>query len=252
MQQLSNHLPSKTMRKAVGDRFDCPEHGDVPGPICMECTAEQDRVRERAEAQAERKRSRNKLLVKALGHSGIPERFMRRGFDTYTITHSKQQEVFDLAKEYALNFKTYRKEGKGLVFLGTTGTGKNHLAMSIAKQVIRDGYTAVYSTVLDIAQHIRESYRSGSDDSDRQVIALYANSDLLVLDEVGVQMGNESERVFITSIINKRYEQMKPTIVISNLAPVKLAEALDERVMSRLRETTDMLKFEWEDYRARS
>jgi len=252
MEQLSNRLPGKTTRMAAGKRFSCPVHGDVPGVMCLECAADKDRQQERLEAEKEKKRLQTAKLVKALGRAGIPERFLRCGFNTYNISRKEQQEIFDTAREYALNFSNYRKDGQGFVFLGTTGTGKNHLAISIAKQVIRDGYTAVYTTVLEVAQHVREAYRNKSDDSDRQVIALYAEPDLLLLDEVGMQMGNDSERVFVTQIINKRYEQMKPTIVLSNLAPAPLEKVLGERVISRLKETTRMLTFQWEDYRARS
>lgn len=249
MEKLSNRLPHRTTQKVDGNKFNCPKHGETPGVMCLECAADEDRHRERADMVEEQKRLRKKRLTERLGHSGIPERFMRCGFNTYNIANEEQRIIFEAAKEYAVNFSNYRKDGSGFVFLGLTGTGKNHLAMAIAKQVIRDGYTAVYSTVLDVAQHVREAYRPNSDDSDRQVIALYSDPDLLVLDEVGVQMGNESERVFITSIINKRYEQLKPTIVISNLAPEPLKEVLGPRVLSRLRETTRMLQFHWEDYR---
>jgi DNA replication protein DnaC len=252
MTKASNLLQDRTMHKAVGKKFNCPVHGEVPGVMCLLCFNEQASKEDEAEIMAHRSAVLKKKLINTLGHSGIPKRFMDRGFTNYEVKTDQQREVLETAKEYAVNFSIHRKAGSGFVFTGMTGTGKNHLAMAIAKQVIRDGYSAIYTTVLDATQHIREAYRTSSEDSDRQVIAIYASADLLVLDEVGVQMNNDSERVFITSIINKRYEQLKPTIVLSNLSPDNMQKYLGERVMSRLRETTRMLQFLWEDYRALS
>ena len=50
------------------------------------------------------------------------------------------------------------------------------------------------------------------------MVAGFIRPDLLILDEVGVQFGSETEKMILFEIINGRYEQLKPTIVISNLA----------------------------------
>ena len=48
------------------------------------------------------------------------------------------------------------------------------------------------------------------------MVAGFIRPDLLILDEVGVQFGSETEKMILFEIINGRYEQLKPTIVISN------------------------------------
>ena len=81
------------------------------------------------------------------------------------------------------------------------------------------------------------------------MVAGFIRPDLLILDEVGVQFGSETEKMILFEIINGRYEQLKPTIVISNLADA-LTDYLGERVVDRLREGGGrMLIFDWPSYR---
>lgn len=74
---------------------------------------------------------------------------------------------------------------------------------------------------------------------------------MLILDEVGVQFGSESEKIILFEILNERYLNMKPTILISNLNPAALQEYVGERVMDRMRENGGIiLKFDWKSHRS--
>ena len=51
-------------------------------------------------------------------------------------------------------------------------------------------------------------------------------------------------------IINKRYEQVKPTIVVSNLLGNDLKAFISERVLDRLRQGGGkLIQFDWQSYR---
>jgi DNA replication protein DnaC len=80
----------------------------------------------------------------------------------------------------------------------------------------------------------------------------FAQVDLLILDEVGVQFGTEFEKVIITDIINRRYSDMRPTIIMSNLTSDELSEYLGARVVDRMYEGGGgVLAFDWESYRSK-
>ncbi|VFR32492.1 DNA replication protein DnaC [plant metagenome] len=97
---------------------------------------------------------------------------------------------------------------------------------------------------------IKDTYRRDSKENEADAIARLVEPDLLVLDEVGVQFGSETEKMYLFEIINGRYEALKPTIVISNLAKDALTEYLGERVVDRLREGGGrMVIFDWPSYR---
>jgi DNA replication protein DnaC len=76
--------------------------------------------------------------------------------------------------------------------------------------------------------------------------------DLLILDEIGVQFGSETERNLLFDVLNERYEDCKPTLLLSNLPKQDVAKYLGERVMDRLREDGGrVVVFDWESHRGR-
>ena len=135
------------------------------------------------------------------------------------------------------------------MFCGGVGAGKTHLAVGIAHRLMEQGRIAVFTSVINAIRRVKDTYRRDSGQSEAQVVAGFIRPDLLILDEVGVQFGSETEKMILFEIINGRYEQLKPTIVISNLADA-LTDYLGERVVDRLREGGGrMLIFDWPSYR---
>ena len=102
------------------------------------------------------------------------------------------------------------------MFCGGVGAGKTHLAVGIAHRLMEQGRIAVFTSVINAIRRVKDTYRRDSGQSEAQVVAGFIRPDLLILDEVGVQFGSETEKMILFEIINGRYEQLKPTIVISN------------------------------------
>ena len=97
---------------------------------------------------------------------------------------------------------------------------------------------------------MRESKSFDSEHTESQIIDALAACELLVIDEIGVQSGTDAESRALFDVFNARYEEMKPTLFISNLNLQRFAEAVGGRIMSRLREGGgEILSFDWEDYR---
>ena len=75
---------------------------------------------------------------------------------------------------------------------------------------------------------------------------------MLILDEVGVQFGSETEENLLFDIINTRYEDRKPTILISNLDGAGVKKYLGERAFDRIREDGGkLIPFTWSSYRGK-
>ena len=100
----------------------------------------------------------------------------------------------------------------------------------------RERRMAVFTAVLGAIRSTKETFRKGAEITEAEAIERLPEPDLLVLDEVGVQFGSETEKMYLFEIINGRYEQLRPTIIISNLAKAALREYLGEREVDRLRE----------------
>ncbi len=139
-----------------------------------------------------------------------------------------------------------------MVLRGNVGTGKNHLACAIARQVSEQGYSSLLVTVSEILQRIRSTWGRNLPENDGEIIDRFADVNLLILDEVGRQYGTDAEKLDLFKVIDARYRAMRPTMVISNLSPVKICDYLGEAAYDRLRENDGRLvNFDWMSHRGR-
>ena len=189
--------------------------------------------------------TRNKML-----HAGIPPRFVGMTLDGYQAPLPKQQSVMRKVRGYSDEFPKTYKTGKSMMLLGGVGTGKTHLACAIVQRILLCGGSARYVTAMNAIRSIRETWGKGAEKSERDVVEAFAKLDLLVLDEVGQQQGTDNELVLLYDIINARYDQQRPTIIVSNYGVAKVTDYLGERVIDRLRENGGAaVLFDWPSYR---
>ena len=117
---------------------------------------------------------------------------------------------------------------------------------------MRAEYRVRYTTVIDYIRTVRETWKRDSSHSEAEVIKEYANYQLLILDEVGVQFGSDGELTQLTDLVDRRYRELKPTLVISNCDPEGLERFLGARAVDRLRENGGrMVAFDWKSWRGR-
>jgi DNA replication protein DnaC len=239
----------------------CPKHGAytssgtrytigkgrevwTPCPGCAAEKAEAEREAVELEKQ-ERERAR---LEEMLGRAAIPVRFVGRTFDSYRADTPAQVAALTAARDYAENFERHSRSGESLLMLGKAGTGKSHLASAIL-QAIMPAHCGLYTTAADVIEMVRETWRRDSEKSQARVLHLLSTVPLLVIDEVGVQYGTESEQNTLFQIIDRRYRDRRPVILMANLQPAELQQLLGDRVYDRLRESAKTLMFTWDSYR---
>jgi len=204
---------------------------------------------ERKKHALEMKKRKSNSVVEMFNHSGIPLRHQQCGFNNFIIDSDDKKKAFNITQGYINNFNENYRLGRGLLMLGPPGTGKTHLAAAICKDAIRQDYTALFTGTLDAIQIIKQSYEKNSGYSEREAINKFVVNDLLVLDEVGVQHQTDAERVYLSEIINKRYEHMKPTILLSNLNVGELTKCVGQRIIDRMRHVNEIVVFNWQSHR---
>lgn len=195
----------------------------------------------------------NTIVVESLiDGAGIPERFTSCEFGNYQAVNESAAYNLDLLQQYAVAWPEMLANGTSLILSGTPGTGKNHLAISLAKDIIRNHHSTVLLTsVMRIVRAVRRTWGKGSDMSEDDVIAHYTSRDLLIIDEVGIQYGSDSEMITLFDIMNTRYERMLPTVLMSNLTPLEMSTAIGERLTDRMVEGGGAtLIFNWPSYRS--
>jgi DNA replication protein DnaC len=236
----------------------CDIHGDFEsrnlwGTIWTRCPPCEDIRLAEQEADEKKKRAEKlyQFFLDSIGTACIPERFTDRTLDTYKATNQGQQHHLGFCKDYAANFKQRSATGQSIIMVGLPGTGKTHLAVGIALHIMREfRATALFYTVQRVVRRVKDTWSRGSEESESQAIKIFTSPDLLILDEVGIQFGSETEKQILFDILNDRYEKRKPTIIISNLSKDEVFNYLGERVADRLREDGGkLLVFDWESYR---
>lgn len=228
----------------------CLRQGDV-WSTCEQCQQEKRDAENRAEQERAAIEARRVSIEKRLGNACIPPRFQHKGFENYLADNDGQKRALAKCLRYADQFNENYEKGKSLLLLGGVGTGKTHLANAIANKIIREqGRTALYSTVGNILRFIRATY-SDKNMTESEAFQVFSDPDLLIIDEIGVQKSSEFELTALFDIINDRYENMLPTIIISNHGPSELPNYLGDRVVDRLREGGEAIGFDWTSNRTK-
>ncbi|WP_236527961.1 ATP-binding protein [Pseudomonas syringae] len=116
-------------------------------------------------------------------------------------------------------------------------TAKHSVLELIAGHIIaHHNATAVYRTVGGLLQYIKGSYGDRAEYSEKEAFASLIDPSLLIIDEVGATKPTEFELATLFAVINGRYEEQLPTIVISNIDAKELGAVLGDRSVDRLRE----------------
>lgn len=215
-------------------------------PECFKARDEEDKAAHAKQAAENAQRA----IEQRLDRSGIPLRYRTRTFQSFVASTDAQERALAIATEYAANFASHLQRGTVLVFSGVPGTGKSHLAIAIA-QAIMANHTALYTSAIDAVRMIRDTWRRDSPRTELQVLDMLASVHLLVLDEVGVQYGTDAEQVSLFDIIDKRYRDMMPTILLTNQNKAGMKVFLGDRSFDRLREGGQWVTFDWESHRGK-
>ena len=167
----------------------------------------------------------------------VPLLFHKATLDDLSYETGKCQKYLSHCKTWAIKPRGF------LLLLGAVGNGKTHIGCAILIHHCQ----GMYITQNDLLNRHRQTY---NDHEAPNVLKECIQTEMLVLDEVGVsQKGNDLE-VILHDIINVRYVNKLPTVLISNLFGQELEDYLGLRISDRIHQATvAMLKFDEESKR---
>ena len=137
------------------------------------------------------------------------------------------------ALELARNFA---QEPSGwVVYWGSVGRGKTHLAAAIANACLANGQTVYFVVVPDLLDHLRATYNPDSRVGYDELFEAIRSAPVLILDDLGAHSSTPWAQEKLFQLINHRYNARLPTVItlnsdVSDLDPRLESRMSDQRV----------------------
>lgn len=237
--------------------LNCKKHGDYEVKYSQigvgkcwvfdNCTKCADEANEKAKIKAEKEEADRDIENKRKHreyirvNAGISKRNLYKTFDDYICSNEGQSK----AKNDCVRFVNEFPCERSMIMVGGVGTGKTLLASAMIDSLVDNNHCEMIKTI-DIVREMKSTWSKDSERTEESLIKHYRSLDLLILDEVGSQFGSDTEKLFIFDIIDGRYQDMKQTVLISNLDIDGIKDVIGERCVDRLREGGgSMIAFDW-------
>ncbi len=195
-----------------------------------------------AEAKAKKNRIHELELKKqhVFESSGVPRRYWNDSFETYLPRNEEDKERLQIIKK----FSELEKNDEVLLMLGSKGLGKTHLGASIIREC---GGKFISIEELIFKYEVSNDFKAKINRED--LMEYYSTVEMLVVDEIGRSLEQDKENALLNYLLRRRYENMLPTVLISNLSKTELMKKLGDAVVDRLKEICIAVEFVGESYR---
>lgn len=179
-------------------------------------------------------REQHERLTSELSNISNLDMFPEHTFDHFDPAVKGLDDAFQAARDYAAN-------PEGWLFLhGGVGTGKTHLAVAIAKDMMarRPNSRVLFAVVPDLLDHLRATFdpSKGIDYDER--FEQIRGADLLILDDLGTENTTPWAREKLFQIFNHRYNEQSATVVTSNHDIYDIEDRVRSRLLDQRLTTT--------------
>lgn len=173
--------------------------------------------------------------------SGLPKRHIEKIAERIEMT-TEVDQCLDKITPLLIDKNT-------VLIRGGYGSGKTHMATHIGYNWPGTGKGGVrYQTVCGLLIEIKEAF--GNKQTGDSPLAKAMKTGLLILDELLANTGSVFDQNTIRELIDHRYRNMKPTIILTNLDDAGLLEALDKPTIDRMFDGGCVVELKGESQRA--
>lgn len=212
--------------------------------------------------------------ARQLERAHIPDRYKQCTLEDFVPNFGGANQSLGAALLQARNFVRaypFDTDGNGLLFIGSVGVGKTHLAVGILQALISEkGIRGIFVDYRDLLKQIQNTYRRGVETSETKVLQPIFDAEVLVLDELGAARRTDWVADTVAHILNTRYNDRRTTIITTNYrnaAPSiieevtmssaarharrdeTLGDRIGERIRSRLQEMCVVVEMQGDDFR---
>ena len=221
--------------------------------------------------------------ARMLEQARIPKRYEHCSLDNYESGFSGADRTLAGAHFRAKKFVELfhlQTSGTGLLFSGSVGVGKTHLAVGILKQLIQEqGVQGLFCDYRELLKEVQNSYNQTVAATELEVLRPVFEAEVLVLDELVAAKPSDWVWDTVAHILNSRYNDRRITIITSNflnagllgtettpafesepdtdagreareaMRKETLGDRIGERMLSRLQEMCVVVEMQGKDFR---
>lgn len=191
------------------------------------CTCQRELLVQTAKAEIEKT-----APLKSSTFSSFSLEFYPDITDSNGINPQKRMgEIAKFCEDYANDFS---QNSPSLFMHGATGLGKTHLSLSIANTATEKGFGVIYGSAPCIFDELEREHFSRANPNDRNLEQELLDTDLLIIDDLGVEFATPFKVSCVYNLINSRMLCRKPTIISTNLTAAELEDKYTQRITSRI------------------
>lgn len=176
----------------------------------------------------------NRPLEERLAWANFPPRWEHAEYDSSRVSD----------KTYHAIFKFISGESNGLYLHGPSGAGKTPIAVGILKDILNtQAMSGRFITADRYVEMLKDQF-----DNDNELPEMYSMPhivkylkgvfDIVVLDAVGHERSTEFSQHEVGSLLRRRNEDLRKTVITTHLSPTEFIRRYGDRVATVLEDMT--------------
>lgn len=154
-------------------------------------------------------------------------------------------------KKALVELQRQAKHGGLYALVGPSGTGKTQMATCLLRDCCEVGSACRYVKAGDLFRQLQATFDDGAAENEYDILGELVRLALLVIDELHEIKHSEYEQRTLTSLLDRRYDAMCATVLISNYTPSEFQKLIGPSVASRMLETGVLIECTWASFRKR-